>query len=250
MITVGATDTANTVTSADDFAAPWSSWGPIPDGFAKPDSARPAGSSTAPRRLPPRCTPATPITSSTPDTCGCRGRPSPHRSSRRARRYLVLAAHPGWTPDQVKGALMVGQHPTAGLRRTRGPGPGVGEVDARRRARRSPTRPNADRGARGRLLVPGSGGRPDAGLRRRRLEVRRRRQSPVGGGDAGDPRRWGTASWSAEMWGTDDRSAAAEMWGTNTLEADMTAAEMWGTSDSSLPDRRRRRHDERRRLGG
>ena len=41
VITVGASDTNGTVTPTDDFAAPWSAWGPTQDGFRKPELAAP-----------------------------------------------------------------------------------------------------------------------------------------------------------------------------------------------------------------
>jgi serine protease AprX len=42
VITVGAADTNNTLSTSDDFAAPWSAWGYTGDGFMKPDIAPPA----------------------------------------------------------------------------------------------------------------------------------------------------------------------------------------------------------------
>ena len=41
VITVGAADTNNTLSTSDDFAAPWSAWGYTPDGFTKPDLSAP-----------------------------------------------------------------------------------------------------------------------------------------------------------------------------------------------------------------
>ena len=41
VISIGASDTNATQTSADDFAAPWSAWGYTYDGFQKPDIAAP-----------------------------------------------------------------------------------------------------------------------------------------------------------------------------------------------------------------
>ena len=41
VITVGASDTNNTVSASDDFAAPWSAWGPTQDGFRKPEVSAP-----------------------------------------------------------------------------------------------------------------------------------------------------------------------------------------------------------------
>ena len=41
VITVGASDTNDTMTPDDDFAAPWSAWGSTQDGFRKPELAAP-----------------------------------------------------------------------------------------------------------------------------------------------------------------------------------------------------------------
>ena len=41
VITVGAADTNNTLSTSDDFAAPWSAWGYTGDGFVKPDISAP-----------------------------------------------------------------------------------------------------------------------------------------------------------------------------------------------------------------
>lgn len=112
-ITVGAADTNNTADPSDDFAAPWSAYGYTPDGFAKPDLGAPGrmmnapvpGSSTLSQQFPSRHTSlgymwmsgtsfAAPVVSGAADD--------------------LLALHPSWTPDQVKGALMVSAHQYAG----------------------------------------------------------------------------------------------------------------------------------------
>jgi hypothetical protein len=87
VISVGATDTNGTVSTADDFAAPWSAWGATNDGFMKPELAAPGRTcSGLPRRAAARCSGCFPTASSRPATCGCRAPRSPHRSSRPQRR--------------------------------------------------------------------------------------------------------------------------------------------------------------------
>ncbi len=112
VITVGAADTNGTADPSDDFTAPWSAWGYTPDGFAKPELGAPGrmlngpvpGSSTLMQQFPGRrvgrgymwmsgTSFAAPIVSGTAAD--------------------LLALHPNWTPDQIKGALMVSAMPYA-----------------------------------------------------------------------------------------------------------------------------------------
>ena len=125
VITVGAADLNGTAWSAaDDFAAPWSAFGYTLDGFAKPDIGAPGrmlvgplpSLSTMAREHPERVT--------APGYMWMSGTSfaAPVVSGAAA---LVIARHPNWTPDQVKGALMLSAQPTAG-----GMALGVGEVNA------------------------------------------------------------------------------------------------------------------------
>jgi serine protease AprX len=127
IMTVGATDTNNTVSTADDFAAPWSAWGTTNDGFRKPEISAPGrymegpvpAGSTLPGLMPDRVT--------SPGYMWMSGTSFSAPVVAAAAAY-VLALHPSWTPDQVKGALMETAADPTGY--TGGGAMGVGEVQA------------------------------------------------------------------------------------------------------------------------
>jgi len=126
VISVGASDTNGSGwTSTDDTAAPWSAFGYTLDGFAKPDLGAPGrqlvgpvpSTSTMPLERPDRVTaPGYMWMSGTSFS-------APVVSGAAA---LILAKNPNWTPDKVKGALMLTARPTAA-----GVALGVGEVNAK-----------------------------------------------------------------------------------------------------------------------
>ena len=106
VITVGASDIDDTVTRRDDTNAPWTSYGYTAEGFAKPEVAAPGrwmisavpGSSTLARTFLDRLVaPGYMWMSGTSFS-------APVVSGIAAQ---ILARHPGFTPDQVKGALML-----------------------------------------------------------------------------------------------------------------------------------------------
>jgi serine protease AprX len=106
VITVGAIDLGGTARRNDDFNAPWSAYGRTPDGFMKPDLAAPGryivgpvptGSTLAVQRADKITAPGYIQLSGTSFA-------APIVSGAAAQ---VIAKHPDFTPDQVKGALMV-----------------------------------------------------------------------------------------------------------------------------------------------
>jgi serine protease AprX len=126
IISVGASDTNGTgYTSTDDTVAPWSAYGYTLDGFAKPDLGAPGrqlvgpvpATATMPLEAPSRVT--------APGYMWMSGTSfaAPVVSGAAA---LILAKNPTWTPDKVKGALMLSARATAA-----GMGLGVGEVNAK-----------------------------------------------------------------------------------------------------------------------
>jgi serine protease AprX len=128
VITVGATQTQSTTTPSDDTVAPFSAFGHTPDGFTKPDISAPGRmiistvpmGSTLPTTVPDRVVaPGYMWMSGTslaaPIVAGAAAQ--------------VLANHPTWTPDQVKGALMKSASRLSAVSNYAG---GVGEVNAAR----------------------------------------------------------------------------------------------------------------------
>jgi serine protease AprX len=138
VITVGASDINGTpYTAADDFVAPWSAFGYTLDGFAKPDIGAPGryivgpvpATSSMVREHPER------VTASGYRWMSGTSFAAPMVSGAAA---LVLGFHPNWTPDQVKGALMLTAQPTAA-----GMALGVGELNAKAATQvTSPPNPN------------------------------------------------------------------------------------------------------------
>jgi serine protease AprX len=140
VITVGAADINNTLSAADDTVAPWSAWGYTPDGFQKPEisapgrymiGAVPSNATLAIERpdhvMDPGYMQLSGTSFSSPAVAGAAA--------------LILAQHPSWTPDQVKGALMVSAQNTPAAT----PGSlGVGELNIPlARSVTTPPNPNA-----------------------------------------------------------------------------------------------------------
>ena len=139
VITVGASDINGTADAADDTAAPWSAYGHTPDGFAKPEIGAPGRYLVA--GVPPRSTLALamPERIVQPGFIQLSGT-SFATAATSGVAAALLEQHPGWTPDQVKGALMAAARQTSAA-----PGQlGVGEIDAPAAAAvTDPANPNA-----------------------------------------------------------------------------------------------------------
>ena len=193
VITVGATDVNDTVDTSDDVAAPFSAWGYTPDGFAKPDLAAPG------RYLIGPVPPGSGLTQERPDhviggdTMQLSGTSfaAPAVAGAAA---LILARHPDWTPDQVKGALLDTAEPLpAATPRS----VGAGELDvAAARADEAPSNPNAALDA---FLAP-DGSFDSAAW-----------QAAAAADAAWGDAAWSDAAWASAAWGDAAWSDAA--WG-------------------------------------
>jgi serine protease AprX len=141
VITVGAADINGTKTLEDDTAAPWSAWGYTYDGFAKPEVVAPGRYMVGP--VPATSTLATEradkVTSPGYMQLSGTSFAAPIVSGTAA---LILWAHPDFTPDQVKGAIMA----TAKLLKNAKEGQvGMGELQIDKAALRQ-IAPNPNRG--------------------------------------------------------------------------------------------------------
>jgi serine protease AprX len=126
VITVGAVGTNGTATTDDDTVAPWSSNGQTAEGFAKPELSAPGRYMVGP------LVDGSTIAQTFADRVVAQGYlwmsgtsfSAPVVSGAAAQ---ILARHPSWTPDEVKGALML----TAQALPAQGDfSGGVGEIDA------------------------------------------------------------------------------------------------------------------------
>ena len=191
VITVGAADMGGTFSIADDTTAPWSAYGYTYDGFWKPEIGAPGRYMVGP--IPAGSTLTTEKASNvtSPGYIQLSGTSfsAPAVAGAAAQ---ILARHPGFTPDQVKGALMltarrVPLNTNASL--------GVGELNALGAALvNRPPNPNA---ALDRFVVNTSSG---AGPTNYSFDS-------VGWADAAksdvawDAVAWGDVAWSDVAWG-------------------------------------------------
>ena len=206
VITVGATDSLGTLSTGDDVSAPWSAYGYTLDGFAKPDigapgrymvGAVPAGSTLA-SQFPDRIV--------TPGYMELSGTSFAAPVVAGAAAYL-LAAHPSWSPDQVKAALMS----TANTMPAAQPGSsGAGEVNAAA-AVQLQNPPNADAALAPFLIGDPAGGPTPV------FDATTWAQTAAANPD------WATAYWGSAYWGS-------AYWGSAYWGSASSADAYWGSS--------------------
>jgi serine protease AprX len=231
VITVGASDTAGTVATTDDSAAPWSAYGHTLDGFAKPELSAPGRyviesvptDSTLYQERPDRVVEPGKIELSGTSFA------APMVSGIAAN---LLAFHPTWTPDQVKGALMLtAAQPTSAT----GYALGVGVVNADAAAGvADPPNPNA---ALDQFVVPDPNDAATKVFDTASWGTTAQADASWGTASWGTA-SWGTASWGTASWGTTYWSSAS--WGTASWGTASWGTASWGTAswgtDNALSD--------------
>jgi serine protease AprX len=220
VITVGATDIAGTIPTVDDFAAPWSAFGHTPDGFEKPEVSAPGRyivgpvppGSTLAQQMPERIVEPGYMQMSgtsfaTPMVAGAAAR--------------LLAEHPTWTPDQVKGALMLTATPLSNGPALSG---GAGEINVAGAATvDGPPNPNLPLNQ---FLVPDPAGGPtrifDSGAWGSAVS------SGAWGSGAWGSGAWGSGAWGSGAWGSGAWGSGA--WGSGAWGSAYWSAGAWGSS--------------------
>jgi serine protease AprX len=203
VITVGAVDINGSSNTWDDANAPWSSYGYTPDGFAKPEVAAPGRYMT--EQIPSGATLLDAFPANVLDPASGFIQLSGTSFSAAVVSGVaanLLGVHPDWTPDQVKGALMLSAAPLAGA----APGSaGVGEINLYR-ALRGPTGvsnpPNPNASLEQFLVSDPSGGPLPVFDTQKWIDVA---SSVPSWNDAS----WSSASWSSASWSSASWSSAS-----------------------------------------
>jgi serine protease AprX len=187
VITVGAVDDQGTADNSDDVVASWSSQGATQDGVAKPDVVAPGAhivSTLAPNSSFATLCPGCVIGGSYFQVSGT-SLAAPIVAGVAAD---LIADHPDWTPDMVKGALVN----TA----TQLPGGGAREVNARAADEAGSDQLSSDQNLTPNMLID-----PDTGS----IDYNAASWSAGSWSTAADPL---AASWSAASWSCQDCSSS------------------------------------------
>ena len=221
VITVGANDISGSVSTNDDFAAPWSAYGYTLDGFAKPELVAPGRYMVGPVPVASTLALERPASLTAPGYIQLSGTSFAAPVIAGTAAYL-LALHPSWTPDQVKGALMLTAKPTPSALPL---SEGVGELDAARAsAVDNPPNPNL---ALNRFLVPDPTGGPTPIFDAASWGSTARTDASWGSASWGSA-SWGSASWGTASWGTLAWTTAS--WGTASWGTASWGSASWGTT--------------------
>jgi serine protease AprX len=222
VMTVGAVDIGTSIKIYDDKMAPWSAWGYTEDGFRKPEMGAPGRYMVG--AVPPTAT----LYAQRPDHVVAPGYMELSGTSFAApvvagTAAQILARHPSWTPDQVKGDLMLTARPVPNAV----PGSaGVGELTAARAANYSGTPPNPNKGVDAYLVTDSTGALVfDAASWNAALKSSAS-WSTASWGDAS----WGDAAWSAASWG--DLAFSLASWGDASWADASWAAASWADLSS------------------
>jgi serine protease AprX len=221
VITGGADDISGSVSTNDDSAAPWSSYGYTLDGFAKPELVAPGRYMVGP--TPPTSTLALtrPANIVAPGYIQLSGTSFAAPVVAGAAADL-LALHPSWTPDQVKGALMLSATVIPGAAPL---SVGVGEANEARAATvAAPPNPNL---ALEQFLAPDPDGSPTPVFDTASWGSAAQANASWGSASWGSA-SWGSASWGSASWGSLAWSSAS--WGTASWGSASWGSASWGSA--------------------
>jgi subtilisin family serine protease len=222
VITVGAVDQHQTSSPGDDTIPSWSAYGSTMDGFWKPELSAPGRYMIAPTPMTGTIARTFPDRIVAPGYVWMSGT-SFAAPAVAAAAALILSRNLSWTPDQVKGALMV----TAVNMPLLPPGAGgVGEINAASAAGKSnPPNPNGG-------LYPFVSTDPLTGARSFNAASW---GTYVGSNASWSTASWGDASWSAVSW--NEASWASASWNAASWVANvslqMSTSASWGESNSA-----------------
>jgi serine protease AprX len=207
VMTVGAVDLGTSIYSSDDTAAPWSAWGSTEDGFSKPDIGAAGRFMVGP--VPTSST----LVTQRPDHVVAPGYMELSGTSFAApvvagSAAQIFARHPNWTPDQVKGALMLTARPLPSAIPN---SLGVGGVNAYRAAMLNYA-PNPNLALRQFVNSSGTGGdlRFDAGAWLAAVAANASWADASWADASWADASWSTASWADASWA--DASWADASW--------------------------------------
>lgn len=211
IITVGATDLGQKLNIKDDGAAPWSAYGYTNDGFAKPELSAPGRYMIGP--VPATST----LALERPEQVRGVGYIELSGTSFAAplvagMASYILAVNPTWTPDQVKGALML----TATAMASADPGSaGVGNANGPKAAAvTNPPNPNLALNA---FLVPDETGAPGPVF-----------DSASWAKVATEDASWASASWASASWA--NASWASASWASASWANASWASASWDSA--------------------
>jgi serine protease AprX len=209
VITVGASDIGTSVKAGDDTVAPWSAYGYTPDGFSKPDIGAPGRYMVGPVPVGSVLTQLKPANVVSPGYMQLSGTSfaAPVVSAAAA---MLVAKHPDWSPDQVKGALMVTATPELGT----APGSlGVGDVDLAKQRTYAKTPPNPNAGLNRFVKTALDGTRVFDPSAWQAAAVANKAWNAVAWSDAAwSDAAWSSVAWSSAAWA--DVAWASAAWGT------------------------------------